>query len=142
MDDGEIQVFTGFRVQHNGGRGPYKGGVRYHLGADLEEVRGLASLTTWKTSLVDLPYGGAKGGVQVDPGQLSVGELNRLTRRYILSIQHLIAPNRDIPAPDMGTNAQTTAWMMDAYGAVARVLSGHRNGKAGGDGGLSGPGSR
>ncbi len=118
MDDGEIQVFTGFRVQHNGARGPYKGGVRYHPEADLEEVRALASLMTWKTALVDLPYGGAKGGVQVDPGQLSQGELNRLTRRYTLNIEHLIGPNRDIPAPDMGTNAQTMAWMMDAYGQL------------------------
>jgi len=107
MDDGQIQVFTGFRVQHNGARGPYKGGVRYHLDADLEEVRALASLMTWKTALVNLPYGGAKGGVQVDPRLLSEAELNRLTRRYTLSIEHLIAPNRDIPAPDMGTNAQT-----------------------------------
>ena len=118
IDDDEIQVFTGFRVQHNGARGPYKGGVRYHLEADLEEVRALASLMTWKTALVDLPYGGAKGGVQVDPGQLSQNELNRLTRRYTLNIEHLIAPNRDIPAPDMGTNAQTMAWMMDAYGQL------------------------
>ncbi len=117
-DDGEILVFTGFRVQHNGARGPYKGGIRYHPGADLEEVRALASLMTWKTALVDLPYGGAKGGVQVDPAQLSENELNRLTRRYTLNIEHLIAPNRDIPAPDLGTNAQTMAWMMDAYGQL------------------------
>ncbi len=118
MDDGQIQVFRGYRVQHNGARGPYKGGVRYHPGADLEEVRGLASLMTWKTALVNLPYGGAKGGVQVDPGLLSQNELNRLTRRYTLNIEHLIGPNRDIPAPDMGTNAQTMAWMMDAYGQL------------------------
>ncbi|MDA1128703.1 MAG: glutamate dehydrogenase [Chloroflexi bacterium] len=118
MDNGEIQVFTGFRVQHNGARGPYNGGVRYHLGADLEEVRALASLMTWKTALVNLPYGGSKGGVQVDPGQLSMSELNRLTRRYTLQIEHLIGPNRDIPAPDMGTNSQTMAWMMDAYGQL------------------------
>ena len=91
MDDGEIEVFTGFRVQHNGARGPYKGGVRYHLEADLEEVRALASLMTWKTALVDLPYGGAKGGVQVDPRKLSQNELNRLTRRYTQNIDHLIA---------------------------------------------------
>ena len=116
MDDNQIQVFTGFRVQHNGARGPYKGGVRYHPEADLEEVRALASLMTWKTALVDLPYGGAKGGVQVDPKQLSENELNKLTRRYIQSIEHLIGPNRDIPAPDLGTTAQTMAWMMDAYG--------------------------
>ena len=118
MDDGRIEVFTGYRVQHNGARGPYKGGVRYHPEANLEEVRALASLMTWKTALVDLPFGGAKGGVQVDPAQLSEPELNRLTRRYTLNIEHLIAPNRDIPAPDMGTNAQTMAWMMDAYGQL------------------------
>lgn len=118
MDDGQVKVFSGFRVQHNGARGPYKGGLRYHPDADLEEVRALASLMTWKNALMDLPYGGAKGGVQIDPWQLSMGELNRLTRRYTQNIIHLIAPNRDIPAPDMGTNAQTMAWMMDAYGQV------------------------
>jgi len=118
MDDGQIHVFTGYRVQHNAARGPYKGGVRYHPDADIEEVRALASLMTWKTALVDLPFGGAKGGVQVDPRQLSNNELNRLTRRYTQSIDHLIAPNRDIPAPDLGTNAQTMAWIMDAYGQL------------------------
>ncbi len=118
MDDGKIHVFTGYRVQHNAARGPYKGGVRYHPDADIEEVRALASLMTWKTALVDLPFGGAKGGVQVDPRQLSNNELNRLTRRYTQSIDHLIAPNRDIPAPDLGTNAQTMAWIMDAYGQL------------------------
>ena len=116
MDDGHIKVFQGFRVQHNGARGPYKGGIRYHPKAGLEEVRALASLMTWKTALVDLPYGGAKGAITVDPGQLSFNELNRLTRRYTQNIEHLIGPNRDIPAPDLGTNAQTMAWMMDAYG--------------------------
>lgn len=116
MDDGTVNVFNGFRVQHNGARGPYKGGVRFHPNADLEEVRALASLMTWKTALAGLPYGGAKGGVQVDPRSLSMDELNRLTRRYTQSIEHLIGPNRDIPAPDLGTNAQTMAWMMDAYG--------------------------
>ena len=105
MDDGQIQVFSGSRVQHNAARGPYKGGVRYHPQADIDEVRALASLMTWKTALVNLPYGGAKGGVEVDPGLLSQSELNRLTRRYTLNIEHLIGPNRDIPAPDMGTNA-------------------------------------
>lgn len=121
MDNGEIEVFTGFRVQHNGARGPYKGGIRYHPKADIEEVRGLASLMTWKTALADLPYGGAKGGVQVDPKQLSENELNRLTRRYTQNIEHLIGPNRDIPAPDLGTTSQTMAWIMDAYGQ----LNGH-----------------
>jgi glutamate dehydrogenase (NAD(P)+) len=121
MDDGHIEVFTGYRVQHNGARGPYKGGVRYHPLADMEEVRALASLMTWKNALVDLPFGGAKGGVQCDPRQLSESELNRLTRRYTINIEHLLAPNRDIPAPDLGTNSQTMAWMMDAYG----LLHGH-----------------
>jgi glutamate dehydrogenase (NAD(P)+) len=121
MDDGHIEVFTGYRVQHNGARGPYKGGVRYHPLADIEEVRALASLMTWKNALVNLPFGGAKGGVQCDPRQLSESELNRLTRRYTINIEHLLAPNRDIPAPDLGTNSQTMAWMMDAYG----LLHGH-----------------
>ena len=121
MDDGHIEVFTSYRVQHNGARGPYKGGVRYHPLADMEEVRALASLMTWKNALVNLPFGGAKGGVQCDPRQLSESELNRLTRRYTINIEHLLAPNRDIPAPDLGTNSQTMAWMMDAYG----LLHGH-----------------
>ena len=121
MDDGRVQVFTGYRVQHNAARGPYKGGVRYHPDAGIDEVRALASLMTWKTALVNIPFGGAKGGVQCDPNALSLDELNRLTRRYTTGIEHLIAPHRDIPAPDMGTNAQTMAWMMDAYG----LLHGH-----------------
>ena len=121
MDDGRIQVFSGYRVQHNAARGPYKGGVRYHPDAGLDEIRALASLMTWKTALVNIPFGGAKGGVQCDPNSLSQDELNRLTRRYTTGIEHLIAPHRDIPAPDMGTNAQTMAWMMDAYG----LLHGH-----------------
>ena len=118
MDDGSIQVFAGYRIQHNGARGPYKGGVRYHPEADQEEVKALASLMTWKTALVDIPFGGAKGGVQCDPHSLSTDELNRLTRRYTINIEHLIAVNRDIPAPDLGTNAQTMAWMMDAYSQI------------------------
>ena len=118
MDDGSIQVFAGYRIQHNGARGPYKGGVRYHPEADQEEVKALASLMTWKTALVDIPFGGAKGGVQCDPHALSADELNRLTRRYTVNIEHLIAVNRDIPAPDLGTNAQTMAWMMDAYSQI------------------------
>ena len=121
MDDGRVQVFSGYRVQHNAARGPYKGGVRYHPEAGLDEFRALASLMTWKTALVNIPFGGAKGGVQCDPNALSQDELNRMTRRYTMGIEHLIAPHRDIPAPDMGTNAQTMAWMMDAYG----LLHGH-----------------
>ncbi len=118
MDSGDIKVFTGYRIQHNAARGPYKGGVRYHPSADQSEVRALASLMTWKTALVDIPFGGGKGGVKCDPRTMSAGELNRLTRRYTTGIDHIIGPNRDIPAPDMGTNAQTMAWMMDAYGLV------------------------
>ena len=116
MDDGKIKVFRGFRIQHNGARGPYKGGVRFHHSADLDEVRALAALMTWKNALIDVPFGGAKGGVQCDPRQMSSDELQRLTRRFTAMISYIIGVNRDIPAPDMGTNAQTMAWMMDAYG--------------------------
>ncbi|MGH2820968.1 MAG: Glu/Leu/Phe/Val family dehydrogenase [Actinomycetota bacterium] len=116
MDDGKVAVFRGYRIQHNGARGPYKGGVRYHQSADLDEVRALAALMTWKNALIDVPYGGAKGGVQCDPHKLSHGELERLTRRFTGMISYIIGVNRDIPAPDMGTNAQTMAWMMDAFG--------------------------
>jgi glutamate dehydrogenase (NAD(P)+) len=106
-------------VQHNGARGPYKGGIRYHPAADLEEVRALASLMTWKTALLDVPFGGAKGGIAVDPTAMSQGELQRMTRRYANGIAHVIGVYRDIPAPDMNTNAQTMAWFMDAYSARA-----------------------
>ena len=118
-DSGEKHVFYGYRVQHNGARGPYKGGVRYHPSADLDEVRALASLMTWKTALIDLPFGGAKGGVQVDPGSLTSPELERLTRRYMSQVSYIVGAHRDIMAPDMGTNAQTMAWMMDAWGQRA-----------------------
>ena len=99
MDDGRIEVFIGYRVQHNAVRGPYKGGLRYHPHADEDEVRALASLMTWKTALLDIPFGGAKGGIELDPHTLSEAELNRVTRRYTRSIQHLLGPHRDIPAP-------------------------------------------
>jgi len=118
MDHGGVEVFTGYRIQHNGARGPYKGGVRYHPDANRQEVASLASLMTWKTALLNLPFGGAKGGIQCDPLQLSENELKQLTRRYIMNIEHIIGPQRDIPAPDMGTNAKTMGWMMDAYGQV------------------------
>lgn len=114
-DDGTLLVTHGYRVQHNGARGPYKGGLRYHPEADLTEVRALASLMTWKTALFDLPFGGAKGGLQVDPRSLSEGELQRLTRRFALSLSHVLGVYRDIPAPDVGTNGQVMAWFMDAY---------------------------
>ncbi len=116
MDDGSMTVARGYRVQHNGARGPYKGGIRFHPSADLDEVRALAALMTWKNALIDVPFGGAKGGVQCDPRRLSKTELERLTRRFTAMISYIIGVNRDIPAPDMGTNAQTMAWMMDAYG--------------------------
>ena len=116
MDDGKMNIYRGFRIQHNGARGPYKGGIRFHQSADLDEVRALAALMTWKNALIDVPFGGAKGGVQCEPGILSVTEQERLTRRFTEMISYIIGVNRDIPAPDMGTNAQTMAWMMDAYG--------------------------
>ncbi|MEX0952655.1 MAG: Glu/Leu/Phe/Val dehydrogenase dimerization domain-containing protein [Nitriliruptoraceae bacterium] len=115
-DSGELDVVYGYRVQHNGARGPYKGGIRYHPQANLDEVRALASLMTWKTALVDVPFGGAKGGVQVDASGLSLGELERVTRRYTDQIGHVIGPTRDIPAPDMNTNAQVMSWILDQYG--------------------------
>ena len=118
MDDGRIEVFIGYRVQHSAVRGPYKGGLRYHPHADEDEVRALASLMTWKTALLDIPFGGAKGGIELDPHDLSENELNRVTRRYTRNIHHLLGTYRDIPAPDMGTNAQTMAWIMDEYGQI------------------------
>jgi glutamate dehydrogenase (NAD(P)+) len=116
-DDGSMEVFVGYRVQHNGSRGPCKGGIRYHPEVDLDEVRGLAALMTWKTALMNLPYGGAKGGVAVKAWELSEAELERLTRRFTSRISLILGPSRDIPAPDMYTNSQTMAWMMDEYGS-------------------------
>jgi glutamate dehydrogenase (NAD(P)+) len=118
MDDGNVRVFRGYRSQHNAARGPYKGGIRYHPNADLEHVRALGMLMTWKTALADVPFGGAKGGVSVNPRELSTHELNRLTRRYTMSMHHVLGVNRDIVAPDLGTTAQTMAWIMDAYGSI------------------------
>ena len=115
MDDGTVQVFTGYRVQHNLGRGPAKGGIRYHQDVTLDEVKALAMWMTWKCAVVDIPYGGGKGGVIVDPKKLSLKELERLTRRFTTEISVLIGPERDIPAPDVNTNAQTMAWIMDTY---------------------------
>ncbi len=113
MDDGSVHVFTGWRVQHNISRGPAKGGVRYHPDIDLDLVKALAMLMTWKCSAVGLPYGGSKGAVAVDPAKLSLSELEHLTRRYATEIAILIGPEKDIPAPDMGTNPQVMAWIMD-----------------------------
>jgi glutamate dehydrogenase (NAD(P)+) len=116
--DGRIHCYQGFRVQHNGARGPYKGGVRYHPEVDLDEVRALASLMTWKTALVDVPFGGAKGGINCDPSELTSEEIQKITRSFIDKIAKVIGPQRDIPAPDVNTNAQVMAWMMDEYGKL------------------------
>lgn len=115
MDDGRIEVFTGYRIQHNGARGPCKGGIRYHPEADHDEVLGLATIMTWKTALMDIPFGGAKGGVTVDPRKLSRLELERLTRRFTQRIAIVLGPYRDIPAPDVNTNAQVMTWLLDEY---------------------------
>jgi glutamate dehydrogenase (NAD(P)+) len=114
-DKGETRIFTGYRVQHNIARGPSKGGIRYSPTTDIDEVRALAMWMTWKCALVNIPFGGAKGGVVCDPKLLSLGELERLTRRYASEISIVIGPTTDIPAPDMGTNPQTMAWIMDTY---------------------------
>ncbi len=129
MDSGEVKVFTGYRVQHDSARGPSKGGIRYHPGVNLGEVAALAMWMTWKCALAGLPYGGAKGGVQVAPEQLSRAELQRLTRRYASEIFLMIGPDKDVPAPDVGTNAQVMAWIMDTYSqqvgfAVPGVVTG------------------
>jgi glutamate dehydrogenase (NAD(P)+) len=115
MDDGSVRVFTGHRVQHNVSRGPGKGGIRYHQDVTLDEVRALSMWMTWKCACVNIPYGGAKGGVVVDPKKPSIREVEGLTRRFTTEISPLIGPERDIPAPDVNTNAQTMAWIMDTY---------------------------
>lgn len=129
MDDGRVEVFTGYRVQHDSSRGPSKGGIRYHPDVSLGEVAALAMWMTWKCALAGLPYGGAKGGVKVAPKTLSRGELQRLTRRYAAEIFPLIGPDKDVPAPDVGTDAQVMAWFMDTYSqqvgyAVPGVVTG------------------
>ncbi len=118
LSDGRIHVFAGYRVQHNGARGPYKGGVRFHPEVDLDEVRALAALMTWKTAIVGVPFGGAKGGVNCPAAELSPGELQAVARSFMEKIEKLLGPMRDIPAPDVNTNAQTMAWMMDEYGKL------------------------
>jgi glutamate dehydrogenase/leucine dehydrogenase len=115
MDDGSIRVFEGFRVQHNSARGPCKGGIRYHPNVSFDEVKALATWMTWKCAIVNIPFGGAKGGIVCDPHKLSHGELERLTRRYAYEISPLIGPDKDIPAPDVYTDAQVMAWIMDTY---------------------------
>ncbi|HEV7300053.1 MAG TPA: Glu/Leu/Phe/Val dehydrogenase [Tepidisphaeraceae bacterium] len=118
MDDGRIQVFTGYRAQHNNARGPFKGGLRFDTSVNIDEVMALAMLQTWKNALVDLPYGGAKGGIVCDPKKLSMGEKERLTRRYVTEVLPIIGPQHDIPAPDVGTDAQIMAWFLDTYSAM------------------------
>jgi glutamate dehydrogenase/leucine dehydrogenase len=115
MDNGQLKVFTGYRVQHNIARGPSKGGIRYHPNVTLDEVKALAAWMTWKTATVNIPYGGGKGGVICDPKRMSKGELERMTRRYASEILPLIGPEQDVPAPDVYTDAQTMAWIMDTY---------------------------
>ena len=118
MDSGQVKVFTGYRVQHNIARGPAKGGLRYHPNVTLDEVRALAMWMTWKTATVNLPYGGAKGGVICDPKRMSKGELERMTRRFTSEILPIIGPGRDVPAPDVYTDSQTMAWIMDTYSVM------------------------
>ncbi len=139
MDDGSVRVFTGYRVQHNMSRGPAKGGIRFHPATDIDEVRALAMWMTWKCALVNVPFGGAKGGVTVDPRQLSPDELQRVTRRFATELQGVIGPEIDIPAPDVGTNAQTMAWIMDTVSmhagyTVPGVVTGKPVGLGGSEG--------
>ena len=139
MDDGSIKVFTGHRVQHNEARGPVKGGIRYSSFVTLDEVKALAMWMTWKCAVVNLPYGGAKGGVVVDPRKLSDGELERLTRRYAAEISIIIGPERDVPAPDLGTDARIMAWIMDTFSMHhGHSVPGVVTGKPVGIGGSSG----
>ena len=118
LSDGKVHVFSGYRIQHNGARGPYKGGVRFHPEVDVDEVRALASLMTWKTAVAGVPFGGAKGGINCPAGQLESSELQKITRSFMDKIEKILGPTRDIPAPDINTNAQTMAWMMDEYGKL------------------------
>jgi glutamate dehydrogenase (NAD(P)+) len=118
LSDDKIHVFSGYRVQHNGARGPYKGGIRFHPEVDLDEVRALAELMTWKTAIVNIPYGGAKGGVNCDPSKLEPHEVQSIARSFMDKIEKVLGPQRDIPAPDVGTNAQVMAWLMDEYGKL------------------------
>ncbi|HET8838829.1 MAG TPA: Glu/Leu/Phe/Val dehydrogenase [Flavobacteriaceae bacterium] len=143
MDNGEVQVFTGYRVQHNNALGPYKGGLRYHPTVDVEAAKALAMWMTWKTSLAGLPYGGAKGGIQIDPRDYSITELERITRRFTFALGQNIGPEHDIPAPDVNTNAQTMAWIADTYMSTKSSSERTQNlhvvtGKPIGTGGLEG----
>ena len=143
MDTGEVKIFTGYRVQHNNALGPYKGGLRYHPTVDVEDAKALAMWMTWKTSLAGLPYGGAKGGIQIDPREYSIGELERITRRFTYALGENIGPEHDIPAPDVNTNDQTMAWMADTFMSTKSSSERSKNqhvvtGKPVGSGGLEG----
>ena len=143
MDNGDVEVFTGYRVQHNNALGPYKGGLRYHPTVDIDAARALAMWMTWKTSLAGLPYGGGKGGIKLDPTKYSKGELERITRRFTFALADNIGPEHDIPAPDINTNSQTMAWMADTYMSTCppaeRTANQHVvTGKPAGSGGLEG----
>ena len=118
LEDGKVHVYSGYRIQHNGARGPYKGGVRFHPEVDIDEVRALASLMSWKTAVVNIPFGGAKGGVNCPAGELEPAELQKIARSFMDKIEKVLGPTRDIPAPDVGTNAQVMAWFMDEYGKL------------------------
>lgn len=123
MDNGQVKVFTGYRIQHNDARGPFKGGIRYHPTVDVNEVRALSMWMTWKTSVLNIPYGGAKGGVTCNPKEMSKDELERLTRKYTMMISPVIGPYVDILAPDVYTDSQTMAWIMDTYSLYCRLSS-------------------
>src|SRR5918996_1013622 len=118
LSDGKVHVFSGYRIQHNGARGPYKGGVRFHPDVDIDEVRALASLMTWKTAVAGVPYGGAKGGVNCPAGSLDPADVQRIARSFMDKVEKILGPTRDIPAPDVNTNAQVMAWFMDEYGKL------------------------
>jgi len=143
MDNGDVEIFTGYRVQHNNALGPYKGGLRYHPTVDIDAARALAMWMTWKTSLAGLPYGGGKGGIQLDPSLYSKNELERITRRFTFALADNIGPEHDIPAPDINTNDQTMAWMADTYMSTRPPAERSANqhvvtGKPAGSGGLEG----
>ncbi|UBZ07273.1 Glu/Leu/Phe/Val dehydrogenase [Salegentibacter mishustinae] len=143
MDNGKVEIFTGYRVQHNNALGPYKGGLRYHPTVDVDAAKALAMWMTWKTSLAGLPYGGAKGGIQIDPRNYSDAELERITRRFTYALGENIGPEHDIPAPDVNTNAQTMAWIADTYMSTISTSERSQNqhvvtGKPVGSGGLEG----
>ncbi|TXD59459.1 Glu/Leu/Phe/Val dehydrogenase [Polaribacter sp. IC066] len=143
MDNGDVEIFKGYRVQHNNALGPYKGGLRYHPTIDIDAVKALAIWMTWKTSLAGLPYGGAKGGIEIDPTKYSITELERITRRFTYALGDNIGPEHDIPAPDVNTNSQTMAWIADTYMSTKKPSERSKNqhvvtGKPIGSGGLEG----